>query len=951
VSILVLTITCGGALAAPTTVTGEVVDEDGQRVAGAQVWLIRSERWQEEALLKATTADDAGRFALAEVEFVPSTERNYDLTVAAYRAGLAIGWSRLGHKPTGLRVVCTPARETRSRVVSSEGKAIMAQVEPTEVQLATLRRPSRPRGKLVLPPEIAKEFRVSTMPDGTFAVPWCPAGGAVLLEASAPGYGKGFALIPSGGGQDMVLQRAGRVRGRLVCEERPDLVAGVHVSRDLRIGSFERRVRTDAEGRFEINEVAPPFCFIHVHLDPRIPWRARRRTVEVRPGETTDIRIAVEPAFAIRGRIVDADDGHGVPGMTIQVSSQARDAFEEARTDDDGRFALYALPGEYQVIVVSPSTPYVRSPETEAATIRVGAENEGVTVPDMAVERGAVLRGVVVGPEGEAVPWAVVCSYVAPGGGRQWVSCDDTGEFQIGGLDRGAKLMLAAHSGQYVTPKPVAASVRRRDPVRVPLDGPAGARLRLQVVDEKGQPRSGVCFSATWQADPLGHWPLDLGETDEAGSLESPPLWPFGEYKVRVGAPSDLPGREMTWTPKPGEAHDLGKVTIPRGTGAVAGRVLDGRGRPLAGATVLNRTEAPEARVVQTDADGRFRLEGLYEGQAYVFARAPGCLTTGTLVAVGDENITLTVRALPGRVLLAPDARVQSLTDRDTELSVANSLIEEGLAMIPHDIPEDAGDEESARWWLIAALARIDAGAAFELSAKFAGRYDDSIREEAAEALIERNPDVALRYLLEVKDGRRSVWARVRVAKGLLRSDAGKARELLEEAIELAKEASPRARRARLLAEAGAALWRLDPKAAEPVIRAAAEGLRPKTERDAFIAGDVAKALCLVDLPQALQLVNEPGEGWWTASHLTDIAVRVAPIVPEEADKLVGDSPEDAIRVLFAMAPADYERAIRIAEGMQWETYQARAFGYIAEAVAAQRPGHYRLRARAGDRT
>lgn len=938
-SILVLTITCGGALAAPTTVTGEVVDEDGQRVAGAQVWLIRSEWWQEEALLKATTADDAGRFALAEVEFVPSTERNYDLTVAAYRAGLAIGWSRLGHKPTGLRVICSPPAPATGRVVSTDGRPILAQVEPARLQLVTLRRPSRPWDELDPPSELAEALAVRTQPGGRFALPWRPAGAAVWLKVSAPGYGRSVQYTDFSRPCEIVLAPAGALKAHLVCEEHPELVAGLTVFWG---GSLDA-ARTDAGGRFEFPELQPDTRRVRLQLGPLAQWRAPEHEVEVKSGQTTEVEIALRQAFRVSGRVVEEGTGREVPGAKVVIYAPTEGDWKRPTTGADGRYVTYVLPGKCTVGLAFAPPGHTKPGYSTGRFQRheVVVEDGGVRVPDFTVKRAVTLRGVVVGPGGKPVPWAPVWYPTARGGVSpfDWVAADDTGQFHIGGLDPDVSIVLLTHCGGLVSQEPLSVPVNSPQPVILPLYENVGARLRLQAVDDKGRPVPGAEIRAGWEAEGLTYLSLDLGETEQTGIFESEPLWPFGSYALTVAAAGFGQAQTGQWEARPGQWHDFGQVVIPIGAGFIAGRVVDQQGNPVADVTVFNKTEAPEPRQAQTHADGHFRLEGLFEGRAFLFARGPGCFTTGTLAKVGREDVVLNVVRMPKQAKLAEATPVEPLTDPETELEVAKGLIEEALDMIPPELAAE-GPEERVRESLIGALGRIHADRALELSAEHGGKYDARIMEELGKHLIRNNPEMALGYLLTSERPDWLAWQHVWVAKRLVKTEPRMARNLLEAAIELAEATPDPATQAALLAEAGGALWQLDPTAAEPIIRMRAQQLQALAERDPDAEGAVAEALCLIDLPAALQLLESIEDEWERQRHLRNIAAGVAATHPEQAEELLKDlsDDDDAPRVLYAMALTDYERASRLAGSLDSEQHKARALGYIAEAVARRWP-------------
>ncbi len=134
------------------------------------------------------------------------------------------------------------------------------------------------------------------------------------------------------------------------------------------------------------------------------------------------------------------------------------------------------------------------------------------------------------------------------------------------------------------------------------------------------------------------------------------PLAP-GAYDLRAAAAGASPALVGGVTVGPGESY-AASVALP-GTGAVAGTVRDGNGRPLAGVLVRAVTRgdgvvAPRPAEARTDFAGRFRLEGLEPGRAELVAREAA-------VAVGAARA---VRVGEGRAaevdLVLPEAGVLS---------------------------------------------------------------------------------------------------------------------------------------------------------------------------------------------------------------------------------------------------------------------------------------------------
>ncbi len=97
---------------------------------------------------------------------------------------------------------------------------------------------------------------------------------------------------------------------------------------------------------------------------------------------------------------------------------------------------------------------------------------------------------------------------------------------------------------------------------------------------------------------------------------------------------------------------DDGSGGKPAATGAIAGRVVDLQGRPVAGAEVWGVVYREKVGSTTTDAEGRFRLAGLKEDKPVdVWAEAPGLARQrreGLHVFAGRDHDMGTLTLLPG---------------------------------------------------------------------------------------------------------------------------------------------------------------------------------------------------------------------------------------------------------------------------------------------------------------
>jgi RNA polymerase sigma factor (sigma-70 family) len=221
----------------------------------------------------------------------------------------------------------------------------------------------------------------------------------------------------------------------------------------------------------------------------------------------------------------------------------------------------------------------------------------------------------------------------------------------------------------------VAASPFRAEPEAFEDDARApraatklSARVVGRVVDEQGRALAGAAVRVRAGG-------ADGFFVDAAGpSAFEGASGPDGRFAVEVpgGGEATVRARpaeladvvRVTKVPRTGDA-DVGDLVARRGA-TVEGFVRDEDGRPLAGAAVVGSSTTPEARTVligmrggrfddgartaTTDAQGRYLLRGLSEGEGRVEASTedrPPALKSGLALASGSalKNVDLTLRA------------------------------------------------------------------------------------------------------------------------------------------------------------------------------------------------------------------------------------------------------------------------------------------------------------------
>lgn len=381
----------------------------------------------------------------------------------------------------------------------------------------------------------------------------------------------------------------------------------------------------------------------------RAPGYAPLRRDVVRPyGEArTQLKLTVEPGQTLTGRTVARGTQEPVPLVELVLTAHGRKlepwqlaaapAEERAYASSDGRgnFRVDGLaPGTYLLEARAPghATTFLNSVQVPAA--------EPVTV---ALQLAGVIEGFVVDAQGNPASGAEVqVSGVDP----QVATTGEGGGFSVE-VAPGAHTVTARRGNEAAALDKrlvVSAGKTVRD-VRLRLG--AGAAVEGRVT---AQATEAPVAGASVDVSPHGS-SGDSGRTvtDEAGRFSVSGLAP-GSYDVVVTAAGFATLTRGGLTVSEGERFSV-ELELS-GTGAVAGVVRDGAGQPLQGIQVVggNRwggalgTIPAESR---TDAEGRYRLEGLSPGLLTVSARREGSqLGTGQRVEVREgrtEQVDLVV--------------------------------------------------------------------------------------------------------------------------------------------------------------------------------------------------------------------------------------------------------------------------------------------------------------------
>lgn len=634
-------------LAPLASLSGRVVDEHGEPIAGASLVATSQAAWtpgRRPGVDRATSGVD-GRYRLLRLD----PEEAHHLLVAhpGYApADLELVAPVAGAGRPGFDVVLVRGTRAHGLVFSTDGRPLAG----ATARLVPLRgpgpwlgpRPPRPTGD-------GGEPAATTGADGRFAVEHLLPGRYDLLVA-APGHAPlrvpGVEVPEPPGDGDLgsvVLEPGAEIAGRVVdADGRP--LAGVEVrrfARDPLIGRFAMgdggepsTVVTGEDGRFVLADLQAG-AVVDLVLDA--PGYTQETVAGVVAPTERPLLVELLATATVSGRVVDGA-GAGVAGATVQAmpdaaGSPGRRRFDGrvavARTDDDGRFEIGEVaPGAVRLVATGNG---YRSGEANGLEVSPGERRDGIRIE---IERGGSLAGRVLAPDGQPVPGAVVLVTANQLWGGFEARTDGDGRYRLVGLPEGVLQVIAEHPDHVGAVREITAGDGE---IQLDLHLGAGHPVSGRVIDEGGAPLPGarVSLSGDWMRQPPRSATTRADGAFEIDGVAPGPWrisawkqgWVHAEEPPRLDVDGPVAGLELRLT-----------------TGAtVAGRVrgigLEEIGRLRIAAGREDGVAAGSSPTGSVDFAGDYRVDGL----------TPGTWRVMAILGEGEGMASGVVELVPGQ--------------------------------------------------------------------------------------------------------------------------------------------------------------------------------------------------------------------------------------------------------------------------------------------------------------
>jgi len=371
---------------------------------------------------------------------------------------------------------------------------------------------------------------------------------------------------------------------------------------------------TDKEGRFRIEVESTAEVY---RLVAEGPGGARASVENVVFGEgrnETEVRFRIERlperAGRVEGRIVD-EAGRPVPGSRVEAGGA------ECATDAQGRFSLDRVPqGTRGAQFGAVGYALTFSPAFE---VSVGGT---ISVRDWVLRRtGIVAQGRVTDGAARPVEDAEVWTGFSHLRGHQvqtvlvTTRSDREGRYRLEGpaLDAMDLRVTVRAEGFQNAEKTV-----RAEPVGT-VDFVLVSNAEVSGIVEFRGPTPRLLRAEYLRTDSRSWWPVEMMWDPESRTFRLSGV-PPGRMRFRFSAPGYAAGGFQEIEVVEGTTGVAGAVVLTPG-GAVAGRLLDMKGMPIAGARVFISDQPLYA---DSDARGRFRLEHVHPGTWTFEVFAPG---------------------------------------------------------------------------------------------------------------------------------------------------------------------------------------------------------------------------------------------------------------------------------------------------------------------------------------
>lgn len=606
-----------GANAAVTDLSGKVLDENGQPVAGARVlsygitYLPPSARLEQE-----TTAAPDGSFTLTGLPGLGEGTMMRGRSVVVLAEGYAIGGTMIEGSEGADRLMVRLSQPglLSGKVTGPDGQPLAQ----AKVQVLGAESPQGSGASFLWLWDTVGSVTAETRTDGTFSLERLPVGSRLILYLEHPRYASRMYQGAIAGEEGLViaLQEAGSLEGRVVWRETGQGVPQVKV---FGIAAAEESswgtVLTDSEGHYRLTGLSGgEYEVMLFPVKEGEAWvRPGTSIATVAAGQVASLDLEVIRGERVSGRVIDAENGR--PVASVMITWDQEQGILPIITKEDGTFEFRAAPGQIELRIANVPRGYVQPQPPQPTTVEVLAD-QGASGVELKVSRGITIAGRAVGPTGQAVPQV----QVRTNNGRIAATTDEKGWFSLEGVAPGQALQIWASAPQQGWAGQVTVKAQKGASQPLTLKLGRAAQVEVQVVDQNGKPVAKPQVSAMMivaTGDVKSFHPIgSVRAKDGQGTYVIAGLLGDHSYHLQASAKGFETVQTSPFPLKAGETKKLPPLVLRKAGAVLQGRVTDLSGKPV-GEALIQATD----QIVRTDAQGHYRIENLPHRPVYIWVR------------------------------------------------------------------------------------------------------------------------------------------------------------------------------------------------------------------------------------------------------------------------------------------------------------------------------------------
>jgi Carboxypeptidase regulatory-like domain len=809
--------------------------------------------------------------------------------------------------------------------------------------------------------------KTKTDEQGRYSFGLVPAGMHVMAEFRSEKHGRGSVRLDSQANKDVVLADAGSLKFEF---DDPTVKASgwnYHLQQDkedsVELGTVTgfHILKPEKDQASFTNIVPGTYRFnpSRENASKRCPdWP---KTVEIKAGVPTVLKIKTTEAATLTGKLVDKETGKGLPETRIAIQGLQAQFFESVTTNKDGVYTAF-VPGNnkytlYLDSVLRSGERFYELPKLDPKLRRVFSG----FVPDVLVQEGQIhefptldfrealtITGKVERTDKKPFsgPCSILFSVVNVHDHVHFPKWDGN-SFKFAGFPNDTSITLRVKQGNAVNVPEKIAAEKLKEGVTYTISENNAVTINGSIVDQSERGVPGVKVELHWSRSTEGQTAfsgsssqIESTTTNAKGEYVFRGMWPNERYFVRATDPRfGTAGGDFNSTKSagPGKMLDFGSYTVKVPEHAITGTVLHLDGTPVAGATVQTTGDTPKTMTATTDEKGKFEIKNVPGTRLFVTATKTGYRHTYTMCD--------TTKATPANLTLRKQSE-DPAPMKDEELQAKRSnATHEMLELVwvtraNHNWgPSAYGyairfDEKLAKKWIDEAPPKEAEGLKAQLNA--------NINNADLVAMAKKDIDDTISKLK--KQPYSADYRMCQLGEKLVSTDKELSRKLAEAALAVlrAQKQTHKGRYGASLSRVAALLHLAGQKEEAKKLFSEALDLVAESEKDAkdeFSLSWVAEQLGKADLPAALEQFKKVKEEGYHNRALANLLVFLAKSNPQQAiDNLKQmkfggtyiDGPE-TIRVAVEIADRETEKALKLIDELKDATQRAHGYMELAK--------------------